>query len=499
MCRVIILKSGRNCKMSQMKLFGSRRSAARLAKTRAPKKKKPLKKLAIFLTVILCLEGLYFFAAYTTIPFVAQLRDTYINTALATMRHQWLATRLLPKSVVQDVIDRNTAAAARLDGKTSSWGKTDPETPATDEPSTDVPEQPDTTPAQPEENTRPIDTEVQEPEPPKELTPEEIEAQEKAAFEELFWELDPETWQAYLTEHPETLDNGWSGIYINEAGLNDNGTSIYTTQGEQVLAIDAPNKILFVRVKGSGWRGVLAIAKDPSLLCIGTSANISQGTDPFSKGSGQTVGEIVQNVEGGILGITASGFIDVSPNGVLGQGNGGRLAGYCMAQGTEYNVDYHATNSGWHKFSRMELHDDNLMYIKATTDPISENCTDAFEFEPAMIVDGEVLVNDWWSELNPRSCIGQSDKYEILMLVIEGRGASGSWGTDIAHCAEILKNHNCEQAINVDGGASGMMWYNGEYLTRCANGVSSDGRPVPNACVYRAAGYDSDTPSGDTQ
>ena len=151
--------------MSQMKLFGSRRSAARLAKTRAPKKKKPLKKLAIFLTVILCLEGLYFFAAYTTIPFVAQLRDTYINTALATMRHQWLATRLLPKSVVQDVIDRNTAAAARLDGKTSSWGKTDPETPAPDEPSTDVPEQPDTTPTQPEENTRPIDTEVQEPEP----------------------------------------------------------------------------------------------------------------------------------------------------------------------------------------------------------------------------------------------------------------------------------------------------------------------------------------------
>ena len=74
-----------------------------------------------------------------------------------------------------------------------------------------------------------------------------------------------------------------------------------------------------------------------------------------------------------------------------------------------------------------------------------------------------------------------------------------SWGTDIAHCAEILKNHNCEQAINVDGGASGMMWYNGEYLTRCANGVSSDGRPVPNACVYRAAGYDSDTPSSDTQ
>ena len=135
----------------------------------------------------------------------------------------------------------------------------------------------------------------------------------------------------------------------------------------------------------------------------------------------------------------------------------------------------------------MEFHEDNLMYIKATTDPISPDCTDAFEFEPAMIVDGEVLVNDWWSELNPRVCVGQSDKYEILMLIVEGRGASGSWGTDIATCASILKQHGCMQAINCDGGASGMMWYNGEYLTRCANGVSATGRPTPNACVYRAA------------
>ena len=494
MCKVTILILERNRNMSQVKLFGNKRSGSRLASSRAKKakKKKPLKKLAIFLTVILCLEGLYFFAAYSKIPFITYWREVYINTALATMRHQWLATRLLPKDVVQDVIDRNTAAAERVEGKTSSWGK--------DSTSSDAaPTKPDT-PA-PDENTRPIDTEVEvdEPEPPKELTPEEIEAQEKAEFEELFWELDPDTWQTYLTDHPETLANGWSGIYINEAGLDDSGTSIYTTQGEQVLAIDAPNKILIVRLKGSGWRGVLAICKDPSRFCIGTSSQISQSTDPFSKGNGEPIGDIVQNVEGGILGISASGFIDVSANGVVGQGNGGRLAGYCMAQGVEYNVEAHATNSGWHKFSRMEFHEDNLMYIKATTDSVSEDCRDAFEFEPAMIVDGEVLVNDWWSELNPRVCIGQSEKYEILMLMIEGRGASGSWGTDVATCASILKDHGCMQAINCDGGASGMMWYDGEYLTRCANGVSSVGRPTPNACVYRAAENTSEEASNTAQ
>ena len=30
--------------------------------------------------------------------------------------------------------------------------------------------------------------------------------------------------------------NGWDNIYINEAGLNDDGTDIYTAMGERSLA-----------------------------------------------------------------------------------------------------------------------------------------------------------------------------------------------------------------------------------------------------------------------
>ena len=46
--------------MSQVKLFGNSRSAARVAKRgkNKVKQKKPLKVLAIILTVVLCLEGL---------------------------------------------------------------------------------------------------------------------------------------------------------------------------------------------------------------------------------------------------------------------------------------------------------------------------------------------------------------------------------------------------------------------------------------------------------
>ena len=67
-------------------LFGNAKNAAHVAgRKRKPKKekvKKPLKTLAIWLTVLLVLEGLYFFCAYTTNEFVSHWRTVYINTCL---------------------------------------------------------------------------------------------------------------------------------------------------------------------------------------------------------------------------------------------------------------------------------------------------------------------------------------------------------------------------------------------------------------------------------
>ena len=63
--------------MAGLKLFGSSRGGARVAKRgkkqrteKTQKQKKPLKVLAIVLTVVLCLEGLYFLCIYSNIPFI---------------------------------------------------------------------------------------------------------------------------------------------------------------------------------------------------------------------------------------------------------------------------------------------------------------------------------------------------------------------------------------------------------------------------------------------
>ena len=85
--------------MSQVKLFsssGGARVAKRSGRKKKQKVKKPLKTLAIWLTVILCLEGLYFFCVYTNNAFGKKWRTIYINTAMDTMTDQWLATYFIP-------------------------------------------------------------------------------------------------------------------------------------------------------------------------------------------------------------------------------------------------------------------------------------------------------------------------------------------------------------------------------------------------------------------
>ena len=405
-------------------------------KSEKPKKRKGRKVAIVLLSILLVLEILYCVAIFTDIPGIKRLRDLYIQTAMTTKSHHWLATAFIPYDIVQDVMDGYKAARESQMGMSSSWG-TEP-TDATSPTETTAATQP----TQP--TTEPVNREEED-------------------FYELFSEIDRASFEAYLKKYPETLDDGWKNIYINEAALYKDGTSIMTTEGDQILAVDVPNQILLIRVSGTGYRGVLAIAKKNDRLHLYTSQYIG--------GYGEFIGDIAQ-ANDGVLAVTGSGFLD--PNG---EGNGGDLAGYCMSNGEGYGYHY-----GW-GYKRLELHEDHRFYITDAYDDVSEGTTDAVEFWPAMVLDGEIVVNDDWGGINPRCAVGQTKDEAFLMLVIEGR-LIDSLGTDVAECSRIMARYGAYQALNMDGGTSAMMWYDGEYITRCSNTSLPEGRYLPNAWVY---------------
>ena len=402
------------------------------------------------LCILLIFAVLYLAAVFSEIPIIKEYREIWITTAMSTMRHQGLATYYFPSSIVEQRMQQ------LHDAQQAQIGEITPD---------------DTFNVAATDQTWVTGMETD----PSWALPSEVIVElspEQRSFYSMFYELDVESAEAYIKTHPDALSNGYEHLLINETAIGGSGTTIRTKLGEKVLAIDADNEILIVEVDCDGSRGVLAIAKQPARLHLRASANL-----PYH---GDTVGTIAKKYNG-VLAMTGSSFDDRNAEGEAGKGNGGLVCGYAMCDGKEYEGEPFKWG-----YKRLELHSDGWFYIKDTFNSVGSGTTDAMEFSPAMVINGKKQDVGYWTDKNPRACIGQNSRGEILMLGVEGRGVGGSLGCPVSVCTDVLLTHDCITALNCDGGTTAMVWYRGEPIMRCSNTAIPQGRRLPNAWVYAA-------------
>ncbi len=407
------------------------------------------------LVIFSLLSLLYLICIYSDIPLISELRTQYIQTAMNTLNHKWMATAIIPSDIIDQVMRQQYESEESALGVISDWGEVDVE---------ELPSFRDNVSATTESAAESSTATVSE---STAGTQDDIDDDE-AIFYEIFWEIDRDSFSAYLDEHPETLANGWAGININEAGLDDDGTEIVTIYGDQVLAINAVDGVMLARIylSSNNSRGVLAICKDTSRLSLCVASTL--GT------IGQVAGKIAK-ANNGILAITGSAFDD--PNGT---GNGGEISGLAVCSGVTYGTRLGGTAK------RLELRDDNKMYIVDSTSALGSGTRDAAEFQPALIVDGVLMDTAGWTGPNPRTALGLTSRLETIRVGRGGRLAA-SLGGSVSYVAKKMLEYGCVQAINLDGGTSAIMYYDGEYVTRCSNSLLPSGRTLPTAWVYQYA------------
>jgi exopolysaccharide biosynthesis protein len=286
-------------------------------------------------------------------------------------------------------------------------------------------------------------------------------------FYNAFAEIDRPSFEVYLEQHPEVLDNGYEnpyeGILINETSLSSEGTGLYSAQGDEILAVDAENGILILRVTGSGYKGKLAIINDASKVCVAPASRLGS--------YGDQIGDIVKN-NNAVLGINASGFADYE-----GVGSGGIVDGLLICNGEKLAN----RTSGY--YSVIGFGYDDRLYIGQN---MSEaELRDAVEFYPAEVINGvDVTAGSNGFGIEPRTAIGQAANGDVMLLTIDGRQVGYSLGTTVGVCAEIFLRYGAVQASNLDGGSSTAMFYRGEYITRPANGTAF-GRLCPDAILVK--------------
>lgn len=382
-------------------------------------KRKSMEKRLVHFGVVLCvLVALYLTVVYSTIPFIDKWRTIYIETAMTTNSHQWLATWFFPQSVIDEVMERYRKNLESQKDLSSTW----------------------------EDETESAEDKTRD-------------------FFDKYWELDSASFHAYVKQHPYIEANGYESIQIENL---DKHLDIQTVRGDDLLVLDTANNLMIVGVSKDAYQGKLAIVKNPKQVELAKA-------DTF--GTRGQEAETYGNKEDVLLVINANGFKDVG-----GHGSGGEVKGSVLIDGVEYSS--HISDSTW-KFCGMSK--ENRMYIRDYPFDSVNEYRWGVEFLPALVLDGESVVDGTFGMgIQPRTAIGQTAGGDMLLLIIDGRQVGYSLGCTVEECKNILMDYKAYQAMNMDGGSSSVMWYNGEYITRSSS-VSGKGRFMPDAFVVKKA------------
>jgi len=410
-----------------------------------------MKIFKIFLIIIsigLILIALaYPIAVYTDAPFIKKWRSIYIETAMTTFTHQWLATLFMPSFVIDEVMYNNYIEQERQINLATNWDNVEPITNQEIAPTPDViyvtDVNSDITSSSVSENIIITDNEKD--------------------FYKVYWELDNDDFRDFLDDNPDFLEDGYENIFIDNSSYKYN---IKSCDGERIYLLDCKNNIIIFEIKGDGFVGKLVTIKDSSQVDLVKSKSL--------KSHGTTLSEFY-NIYKPVIAMNCSGFGDYN-----GYGNGGHVIGSLVIDGEEFGNP----NSDYFLFGQKY---NNKFYIQSYDKNDISEFRWAAQFHPALIVNGEQVVSGSYGYgIQPRAAIGQSSTGEMLLLVIDGRQVGYSIGATVSDCAEIMAKHNAYQAVNLDGGSSALIWYKGKNITKPSS-TNNLGRYLPDCLIVRPA------------
>ncbi|AET65890.1 exopolysaccharide biosynthesis protein [Desulfosporosinus orientis DSM 765] len=228
---------------------------------------------------------------------------------------------------------------------------------------------------------------------------------------------------------------------------------------------DASAGITIEDIKGKAFKGKVMLIKDPKRIKVAVTKELGV--------TGERVSDFVKDT-GAIAGINGGGFYD--PNGA---GNGAYPDGL-----TVHNGEIVHNNIGSKSTEVVALDKDGKLIVGPITadDVKKKNIQEAVSFWPALIQDGKkgVFQDSFWG-VAPRTAIGQKADDTIILVIIDGRQPTWSWGAKMSDLYNLFLDYGAVNAANLDGGSSTELFYKGKVINKLWNWAGE--RYLPTAFV----------------
>lgn len=255
----------------------------------------------------------------------------------------------------------------------------------------------------------------------------------------------------YTSRHPQVVKAFLSQAEIdkimdqsNFQVLSNSGTITHTN------TVSEGSGITIEDIQGPNFKGKVMLIKDPKRIKLAVTKQLGV--------TGERVSDLVKDM-GAIAGINAGGFYDPD-----GKGNGAFPDGLTVHNGVLVH-----NNVGNQTVNIVGFDDQGKLVIgNMTASQLEEkHIQEAVSFTPNLIVNGNpVISGDGGWGIAPRTGIGQMADGTVIFVVIDGRQPTWSIGATLRDLMNVFENYHAVNAVNLDGGSSSELVYNGKVVNK---------------------------------
>ena len=246
-------------------------------------------------------------------------------------------------------------------------------------------------------------------------------------------------------------------------GRNQELTSIDNVSEEDLIDLpkvkdDSIKFYTFNGTDGAKFNGYVLEVADPTRVKVGVSSKLYT--------VGEKTSEIAENY-GAVAAINGGAFTDES-NGEAWTQNGGMPSGLIMSEGKEIHNDIKDLNK---KFATAIITKKGL--LKAGNYSVNEirkmkDVSEALTFGPVLIAGGAKISSLAETGTSPKTMLGQM-KDGTMVLVVLDSNTETRLCANIREAQNVMFNLGCVTAINLDGGKSTTMYYDGDVVNNPSN------------------------------
>ncbi len=256
------------------------------------------------------------------------------------------------------------------------------------------------------------------------------------------------------SRHPQVVRLFLSEEKISEImhTYDSQGSSVGMQLDQQTIVRDTSG-IVIEDIKGKNFKGKVMLIKDPKRVKVAVTKEIGV--------AGERLSDMVKN-SGAIAGINAGGFYDPD-----GEGNGAFPDGITVQKGkiVHNNVGDKAVD-----FIGLDKEGKLIIDQMSASDIEKKGIQEGVTFYPPLVKNGKPAVSgDGGWGIAPRTGIGQRADGTIIFVVIDGRQPTWSIGATLRDMMNVFLEYDAVEAVNLDGGSSSELIYNGKVMNKLWN------------------------------